>query len=220
MEFLLFKYAHLLAFVYWLGGDLGTYFSGNYVVNRNYSADGRGVAFKIMMACDQGPKMSMPLIFPLGLQMTNMMGLVSIPSSIMALIWIVCFIWLGNVVYLHFTDNKPAKAKVAKFDFNLRMVLTAMIVVYAIMGLMDSTVIGADWVAYKMLIFAFLVACGVVVRVHFKPFVPAYVKLMTDGPSDEINETLSTSLAKVRFWVWLIWIGLFINAAIGIHLIP
>jgi hypothetical protein len=112
------------------------------------------------------------------------------------------------------------KAAVAKFDFNMRMVVTALIVAYAIWGLLTTDVIRADWVAYKMLIFAFLVACGVVVRVYFKPFVPAFVELVTNGASDEVNETLSTSLKKVRVWVWMIWVGLFANAAIGLHLIP
>lgn len=220
MEYLLVKYAHLIAFVYWLGGDLGTYFAGNYVVNRKYSADGRGVAFKIMMACDQGPKLTMPLIFALGVQLSYMAKLISLPLWGLIGVWAICLLWFGNVNYLYFTNNSKAKAFVAKFDFNFRIAVTIGIVIYAIAGLVDNSIIRADWVAYKMLLFAFLVFCGVMVRVYFKPFVPAYIQLMQNGPSDEVNDTLENSLSKARFWVWIIWIGLFVNAAIGLHIIP
>ena len=67
--YLLIKYAHLLAFVYWLGGDLGTFLASRQVVNSSNSPEARSVALKIMLACDMGPKLAMPIILPLGMQL-------------------------------------------------------------------------------------------------------------------------------------------------------
>ena len=36
-EYLLLKFAHLRAFVYWLGGDLGTFLASRYVIRDDLS---------------------------------------------------------------------------------------------------------------------------------------------------------------------------------------
>lgn len=52
-----------------------------------------------------------------------------------------------------------------------------------------------------------------------KPFVVAFARMMVEGPSAEFNHEMSATLQTVRPWVFLIWLGLFVNAAIGLHLL-
>ncbi len=218
-EVLILKFLHILAFVYWLGGDLGTFLSSRYVVREDLSPETRATALKIMLACDQGPKSCMPLIFPIGLQLGQAMGLSQLPGGVMALVWVVCLLWSFNVQYLYFTDNAAGKARVTQFDFALRVGVIIAILAYAGGALVLDRWIAADWYAWKMLVFAGLVACGLLIRINLKPFVVAFGRLMGEGPSPEINHTLSATLQKVRPWVFLIWVGLFVNAAIGVHLL-
>ena len=82
-----------------------------------------------------------------------------------------------------------------------------------------SGLITADWVAWKLFIFALLVACGVGIRIQLKPFVPAFTKLMQDGPSDEVNDILESAVSRSRPFVAIIWLGLFVSAALGVHLL-
>ena len=51
------------------------------------------------------------------------------------------------------------------------------------------------------------------------PFVPAFANLMSAGPSDDVNNTMERSISRCRPWVWCIWGGLFLNAALGLHLL-
>ncbi|WP_372865702.1 hypothetical protein, partial [Spongiibacter sp.] len=78
MEYLLVKYLHIIGFVYWLGGDLGTFLSSRYLVNRNIGNEARLVATKIMLACDQGPKLAMPMMFALGVHLGSLSGLLPV----------------------------------------------------------------------------------------------------------------------------------------------
>ncbi|HEB28977.1 MAG TPA: hypothetical protein ENI05_14695 [Porticoccus sp.] len=215
----MFKYAHVIAFVYWLGGDLGTFFGSKYVAKPELSPQTRAIALKIMLACDQGPKIAMPLIFPFGLQMASQLGVVNISASLLIAIWLIAAVWVVNVRYMYTTDNQAAKAKVGQFDWWLRVVVIAAIVIYAVMGLLDNSLISAPWLAYKMLIFAALVFFGMMIRKNLVPFIVEFGKMMRNGASDEGNAVIEAALHRVHPWVYGIWFGLFLNAAIGMHLL-
>ena len=43
--------------------------------------------------------------------------------------------------------------------------------------------------------------------------------MVSKGPSDTGNAAMITQMGVVRRYVWVIWIGLFVNAALGLHVI-
>jgi len=220
MDYLLLQYAHIIAFVYWLGGDLGTFVASSYVVKRDLGTEARSTALKIMLACDQGPKLAMPLIFALGLQMASLSGLIQLPGAVIIGMWMITLYWTGNVLVLYFNEGKPFTQKLAVIDLYFRIAVVAGLLAFAGNGLTsDSSPIGADWLAYKILIFAAMVTCGIFIRIKLKPFIPAFVTMMQEGASEETDDIMANSLQKARVFVWGIWAGLFINAAIGLHII-
>ncbi|WP_101757793.1 hypothetical protein [Oceanicoccus sp. KOV_DT_Chl] len=219
MEYLLLKFAHIVAFVYWLGGDLGTFFGSKYVIQSQYGQEARTLALKIMLACDQGPKMAMPLIFPLGLHMASISGMVAIPGWLLGLVWLLALLWLANVLFLYFTSNAAAKAKVARFDFWFRITVVIAITAYSVVGLLDSSLIQAQFLPFKMLIFSTLVGFGLLVRIALKDFMPAYAQLVQSGATEQVNKDMTRSMKLAKPWVWGIWAGLFANALIGVHVV-
>ena len=78
---------------------------------------------------------------------------------------------------------------------------------------------GSAWAAWKVMIFAAMVACGIAIRLRLKPFIPAFAEMMSNGASDAGNRAMATSIGRCRPWVWCIWAGLFANAALDLHLI-
>ncbi len=218
-EYLLLKFAHIVAFVYWLGGDLGTFIASRYVVDDKIGTEARAVALKIMLACDQGPKMAMPLILPLGIHMAAITGVMQLSDWSLALVWLLAAVWLANVLILYFNEGKPFTQALSKADLIFRVIIVIALAALAIGGLVDNALISADWISWKLLVFVALVACGIAIRINLKPFVPAFVKLMSEGPSTEVNNAMRDSVARCRPFVWTIWAGLFLNAAIGLHII-
>lgn len=210
--YLSLKLLHLLAFVYWLGGDLGTFFASRFVVDPKLSPAQRHTALKIMLGCDQGPKLCMPLIFAIGFSMSTTMGFIAVPGLAEVAVWAVCLAWFANVNWLYFTQNAAAKARVAQIDLGFRVLVVAGLLV-------ASLFVPAQWLAFKIAIFAALVACGIYIRIQLKPFVAAFGQLMTKGSSAEVEATLSRALGRCRPAVYLIWLGLVVNAALGLHLI-
>lgn len=217
--YLTLKLLHIVAMVYWLGGDLGTFFASRFVVDPKLSPAQRGTALKIMLGCDQGPKLCMPLIFAIGFSMSTYMGFITAPAWMDAAVWAVALLWFANVNYLYFTGNAPAKARLSKIDLWFRVCVVIGLTAVGIHALMGDGAIGPDWLATKVLVFAALVACGIYIRLQLKPFVAAFGQLMGKGSSPDVERTLTESIARCRPAVYLIWAGLLLNAALGLHLI-
>jgi hypothetical protein len=220
MEYYLwFKYAHILAFVYWLGGDLGTFFASGQVVRRDIGVEARQVALKIMLACDQGPKLAMPAIFVFGFQMAYGTGLISVPLWLVAVVWLAGAAWFANVIFLHLGHGSSMHAFLTRWDFRFRLLVVALLLGWALGGLAGYSAIAADWLSWKVLVYVAMICCGLMIRLNLRPFVPAFAETVQHGATDERNKVLEDSLGRCRPWVYAIWLGLFLNSAIGLHLI-
>ena len=216
-EYLLLKFLHIIAFVYWLGGDLGTFLASRQVVNPDNSPQSRHVALKIMLACDMGPKLAMPLILPLGLHLAYLGGTLPLTGWQMGLAWAVALYWFSVVMALYLNEGKPFTAKLSQLDLYFRIVMAALLLAWGAYQLIEGP--AAAWAAWKLIVFAAMVCCGIAIRINLKPFVPAFGTMMSEGASRETDGTMALSISRCRPWVWCIWGGLFLNAALGTRLI-
>ena len=216
-EYLLLKFAHIIAFVYWLGGDLGTFQASRQVVNPEHSPQSRHVALKIMLACDMGPKLAMPLILPLGLHLASLSGALPISAGLLAASWAAALYWFVVVLVLYLNEGKPFTVWLGQLDLYFRVAVVTLLLVWGAYLLLGGA--GAAWAAWKILIFAAMVACGIAIRLRLKAFVPAFSEMMSSGATEATNRTMTDSIANCRPWVWCIWAGLFTNAALGTRLI-
>lgn len=218
-EFLIIKLLHIIAFVYWLGGDLGTFYASRFVARPDLSPEARSTAMTIMMGCDQGPRFAMPLILPLGFHLAYLMGAFQVSTFWLAITWIICLAWVAWVATIHFGQGSRIAQILTAIDFKFRVAVVLGLGGLAIYALATGKIFPVKWVAYKLLVFAVLVGFGLMIRVALKPLIGAWGTLMTSGPTAEINATIKRSLSHCLPFVWGIWIGLVINAALGLHII-
>lgn len=212
------NFMHLLFFVYWLGGDLGTYYSSKFVSNATLSVPARVTALKIMAGVDMGPRICMPMIFAFGVHLAYLMDGLDISALTLALVWLVSLVWLGLVFAVHHEAGMSSTGKFARFDFYFRIVVIVIMVATAVYGLATGGIVKYNWVAVKLLVMAVLVAFGLMIRVNLTKFTPAFTKLVTSGPSDEVNKAITASIRGSLPWVYLIWLGVLVNTAIGVNL--
>lgn len=217
--YLLIKFFHNLCFVYWLGGDLGTFYASRFVARDDLSPQARSTALTIMMGCDQGPRFCMPLILPLGLQLAYMIGQFAVPAWVIGAAWALCLAWFVLVAVLHFSHGKALIPALTRLDFGLRVGLIVGLLVVAGWALLGDVIFPADWLAIKLGIFALLVFCGLMIRVRLKSFVAAWDRLVSGAGDAQTNQTIRSSIAACRPFVYVIWVGLLANAAYGLHLL-
>ncbi len=218
-ELLLIKLLHLLGLVYWLGGDLGVFYSSFVVSDESKSPETRVVAAKMLFALDQAPRVCMTLMLPLGLHLAWKIGALPLSGLTMTIVWLGASFWLISVLYLHAASPGRTKQWVTNLDYWFRLALVVGLVGFGIGALFTDTFSAPYWVAIKLTIFGLLIGCGLIVRIVLREFGPAFGNLVQGSPADADNAAIKRSLSRTRPFVVCIWIGLILSAALGLHLI-
>ena len=218
-ELALLKMAHVLCLVYWLGGDLGVFYSSFFVADENRSPEVRIAAAKILFTLDLAPRICMTLMLPTGIHLAHMMGMLKVPELVVYTTWVICLAWLAMVLILHFASRGRDLSILTKIDFRFRIAMVTALIGFALYTLFSPDAILTDWLAYKTIVLACLIFLGLMIRLKLRIFAPAFKKLV-DGTYNTLDsQTVSSSLVATRPFVFAIWIGILLNTAWSLRLL-
>ena len=206
---------HILGFVYWLGGDVGVFYSSGFVINPKYSVETRMVASKIMMELDLIPRVCMTLMLTIGATLASMQGVDHYPGQMIAL-WLLAPFWLFMVLYMHYNHGSSLAKKLEPVDYWLRRLLIVAIFASVAYTLYSGRLSDTPWLTAKVALFAYLILCGVMIRGNLGGFIVGLQAMAKGEITDEQNEGMAKSLGKVRPWVLSIWAVVFLQAVLGI----
>ena len=210
------KFLHILLFVYWLGGDLGVFYASRYRNNPALDVRTRQLIAKICGAIDMAPRTTLVLMLPVGLSLADSVGISSIGGGWLGVIWIACLAWLALVWLLHVKKDNPAVRRFSNVDLVIRAAVIAVLVIAAIASFAGGSPYAENWLALKVLLYAGMVSCGVGIRLAARPYAPAFQRLVAEGSTPEIEETMRRSATRARAWVKALWVLLLIAAWVGI----
>jgi hypothetical protein len=207
-----------LLFVYWLGADLGVFYSSKYVVDPLLSLETRRTVMKALHFIDLFPRMTLVLMLPVGATLALAGGYAALPpgwaAPILAVLWVAGLAWF----YLVVTIYGGASPGLLRLDYGVRYVVIAGLLVLGIASLTGHGPVtpGSDWLALKLIIYALIVALGLGIRATFKPFAVAFGKLVSAGSTPEIEQAMRQAHARVRPVVLALWAALVVEAYLGI----
>ena len=209
------RFLHLLLFVYWLGGDAGVFYSSSFVVNPKLSRDARMTAAKIFLDLDMLPRYCMALMLTVGGILAEVIGITH-PTWEMVAIVLLGPVWLALVVLVHAKEGSAAGQTLKRVDVWFRWIVIGSILASVAHSHWTGRLAGLEWFSAKLLIFAFLIFCGLMIRRLLPPFIEGFRTLATTGPTPESDRLMIDGLARCRPWVLAIWVGILISAWLGI----
>jgi hypothetical protein len=209
---------HILLFVYWLGADLGVFYSVKYVVDPSLSLETPRTVMKVLHFIDLFPRMTLVLMLPIGATLALAGGYATLPpgwtAPALAVLWIAGLAWFFLVVTLY----GRASPGLLRLDYGIRYTMIAGLLLLGIASLAGYGPVapGIDWLPVKLIIYALIVALGLGIRAAFKPFAVAFGQLVTQGSTPEIESAMRLAHARVRPVVLALWAALVIEAFLGI----
>lgn len=206
---------HLLLFAYWLGGDVGVFYSSRFVVDATRPREARLAAARIMLGLDVIPRVCLSLTLTVGGLLNEFYG-VHHPAWELAALLALGPCWLAVVLYLHFREGTAAAQRLQHLDVAFRWFLIAAVGASVAHSLATGRLDAQPWIAAKLLVFAFLVFCGLMIRLRLPPFMAGIRALAADRVTPESERGMQASLTRMRPWVLAIWAGVLAAAVLGV----
>ncbi|MFA1542531.1 hypothetical protein [Actinomadura monticuli] len=216
---------HLVLFVFWLGGDLGVFYSSRYVLKPDLPPAARATALSVMSGLDLGPKICLVLFLPSGVTLmaldphgAEVFGAPAFGWWQVLLVWLFAAGWLAATVADHRTHGRFPWVRRA--DWAVRIALIAALAGTAAYTLLADRPFGVTtdprWLGGKVALYTAAIACGLGIRITLRPFGPAFGALMSGGSTPDVERTLKRAVDGCLPYVFGIWTAVLGAAALGV----
>ena len=182
--------AHITVLGYWLGSEF-VINSGYRYVCRTASLpfDERNKLMDHVLNVDQHVRYALILQVGLGSALAALYGFIPGGSSTATMAGIVTVIWLGFVEYIHHDRKNASGAMLGFIDRGIRYGLMAGLALVGITALMAESDM-PNWLAWKLILFAGVIASGVGIRYSIIDFYRTWAKIKEHGSTPENEQSI------------------------------
>jgi hypothetical protein len=218
-ELLVLKWLHIVAMVYWLGGEWGVFQTSYNVVNWRLPLAERKRHMETAYRIDILARTGIILIMPIGLHMGHLWGLQPYGGWALVVMWVLVIAWLALcwAAFIHRETDRGIR--LTKIDEKVRYVLIPLIVIAALSSLAGFGPLKAEpglrWFASKFLIFGGLLVIGLLLRFIMREWTVLFRQLAQGGEQPEVERRLERSIAFGRKLAYLYWAGILSVAFLG-----
>jgi len=207
---------HIAVLGYWLGSEL--------VINSTFRFVSRAASMPFaerdrlmdhVMDADQHVRYALVLQAGLGTMLGALYGY--FPGG-EALAWgaaVLMVAWLVLVEVTHHRRGSPGGERLAAFDRGLRY-----LAILAILAIAGSTAAGvvrlAGWLAWKLVLFAGVIACGLAIRFWLIRFYRTWVVIGREGSNAAREDEIRTVYARATGVLVLLWVFILALTALSI----
>ncbi|MEM8696204.1 MAG: hypothetical protein AAGE05_09325 [Pseudomonadota bacterium] len=216
MEFLtanelsILRWIHILAMVYWLGGEWGVFQTSYHVTNPKLSLEERRRHMETAYRIDILARTGIVLLLPLGLHMGKLYGFVPLLDGAgIWWMWLFFAIWLAMTWTAFIKRETDIGIRVTRAEELLRYPLIAALFVIAFMAWGGSGPIetgpGNLWYPAKMGLYAFALCIGLFLRLVMRRWTVRFRKL-AEGPDAAEEAALAREIGQARISAYIYWI--------------
>lgn len=218
-ELAVLRWLHILAMVYWLGGEWGVFQTSYNVINRDLPMDERRRHMETAYRIDILARTGIILLLPLGLHMGFLWGMHPYGGHWLTLMWIVFAFWLALCWMAFIKRETDEGLKLTKIDEAVRFVVIPLLLIASISSLLGYGPFrageGAMWYSAKILIYALMLVIGLKLRFVMREWTVLFRKLAVEGDNPEVEAILDKSLSFARKLAYVYWIGIASVAFLG-----
>lgn len=218
-ELAILKWFHIIAMVYWLGGEWGVFQSSFNVVNRKLSMDERRRHMETAYRIDILARTGILLLFPLGFHMGHIWGVQPLGGAWLVANWVFFGLWLSLCWAAYAYRETDRGILLTKIDESIRFVFIPVTFIAALSSLLGygpfSGTEGTLWFSAKMLTFSLLLIIGLKLRFIMREWTVMF-RILAQRNDAEVENTLEKSILFGRRIAYVYWIGIGTVAFFGV----
>jgi hypothetical protein len=218
-ELAVLRWLHILAMVYWLGGEWGVFQTSRNVIDRRLSLDERRRHLETAYRIDILARTGIILLLPIGMHMGHLWTVQPYGGSFLIVMWLATALWLGLCWAAFVHRETDLGIRLTKLDEAVRYVLIPVLLIAAIGSLLGhgpfNAGAGMRWFSTKILIYALLLVIGLGLRFIMREWTTLFRQIAEHGSTPAIESRLASSLAIGRGLAYGYWVGIAGVAFIG-----
>ena len=214
-EHSLWVFVHILLLVYWLGADLGVFLLSRAAARSTLSFAERAFALKTAVAIDTTPRLCFALMFPVGLHVSDSGGFVEAPTWALALSWTISLAWIALLLLLGASEGKPRAAALNRAHLGLQAILLLVVGWMGLQSVLGHGPFPPGWLATKVLLFGWIFALGIGIDFAFRPVLPAFMRLASEGSKPDIETAIGSAVNGAIRYVLALYALLLVIAFLG-----
>lgn len=205
------RWLHILAMVYWLGGEWGVFQTSYHVVDRKLPLDERRRHMETAYRIDILARSGIILLLPLGMHMGHLWTVQPYGGGWLVANWVLGLGWLGLCWAAFAYRETDIGLRLTRIDEAVRFVLIPLLLVVALSSLAGHGPFKGDpgfrWFAAKIGIYGLLLIIGLLLRFIMREWTMLFRKLAA-GPDAAIEARLERSIRFGRRLAYGYWIGI------------
>ena len=218
-EMAVLRWLHILAMVYWLGGEWGVFQTSYNVINRKLPLDERRRHMETAYRIDILARTGIILLLPLGLHLGHIWGVQPFGGVWLGVFWILSLGWLALCWAAFFARETDLGLQLTRYDEWVRYVLIPVLALSALWSILgDGPFVagpGQYWYAVKILIYSGLLVIGLKLRFIMREWTELFRKLDLEGSNQTVEDRLERSIRVGRGLAYLYWVGIAFTGLVG-----
>ena len=135
-ELAVLRWLHILAMVYWLGGEWGVFNTSTHVINRKLSMEERRRHMQTAYNIDILARIGIISLLPLGLHMGHLWGVQPFGGGFLVAVWLLAIGWLTLCISAYVYRETDRGIQLTLWDERVRFILIPIMVITSISSLM------------------------------------------------------------------------------------
>lgn len=210
-ELEILRWLHILAMVYWLGGEWGVFQTSYKVVDHKLPFDERMRHMDTAYRIDILARIGIISLLPLGLHMGYIHGVQPLGGGWLVGMWLVYIAWLAVTLGAFFKKGTPQGDRLLKIGDWTRYLLIPTLIITGLSSMMGYGPFAGEegqlWYSAKVLTFGLVLIIGVILRIVMHEWQTSF-KILAQGPDASVEAKLDKSIRFARKCAYLYWIGI------------
>lgn len=185
-------FVHVLAFVFWLGADIGVFILGKFAQNPAHSVEQRLLLLQVALIIDKFPRVSMVMAVATGFYLSVTAGWIVLPGWLAIVTWLVLASWFVVIVARVRAEQAPHWVELAeKIIYYLLLIAVAAAIAATVMG---SGAVLPQWLLGKLSLFGVILLLVLWLEKAFQPAVIGFMTLAESGSTPELEQQIKGAM--------------------------
>jgi len=203
-EYVVWKYAHILMFVFWVGTDMGVYLAARRSTDPALSFMTRVTLLHMALRIELLPRTMWKAALPFGVMLSRNLGFLPISDLALALVWLFSITWWAISMAGAYWYDKPVGHRLARVTNWLTGLVGVTLIVLCISSSLGNGpfVQDAPWLHLKVALYGVINLMVIWMILAFDPIGAAFGRLAVEGSRPDIEAIISSTMDRSTVIIW------------------